>query len=142
MQILSDLVGKIIITEVKPERPSHAHFLAAMVEQFVSSGKLRIQAEVAKIPLNALVPKIQSLFQGRRLQSRRCWMRHVRISKVEWQTPLVSCAPAARMRPGKTDQIKRALQMALTVARIAGVVSHVHSQESFTKSLYKFSPEH
>ena len=40
IQILSDLVGEIIITEVKPERPSHAHFLAAMVAQFVNCGKL------------------------------------------------------------------------------------------------------
>ena len=46
MQILSDLVDKITITEVKLERPSHAHFWAAMVAQFVSCGKPRTQAEV------------------------------------------------------------------------------------------------
>ena len=47
----------------------------------------------------------------------------------------------------KTGQIKQALQMALTVAtlqaneEIPGVGSHVHSQECFTKFVYKSIPE-
>ena len=60
MQILSDLLGKIIFTKVNPEQLSHAHFLASMVAHFVSCGKVQTQAVEAKIPLNVLVPKIQA----------------------------------------------------------------------------------
>ena len=40
MQILSNLVGKTIAAMGNPERPLHADFLAAMVAQYVSCGKL------------------------------------------------------------------------------------------------------
>ena len=72
-------------------------------------------------------------------------MRHVRIGEVEWQKPVVTCSPAAKARPG--NRIKRALQMALTVSMlhtneaIPGVVCGTHSQESFTKFVYKVIPE-
>jgi hypothetical protein len=86
LNMIAELVSRILITDAHPGRPSHAHFLSTMVAQFIGSGRITTGADVPRIPLQVLAPRVQGLLQSAAATSvtKRGWMDKVKRGMSKW----------------------------------------------------------
>ena len=59
-EFVSSLVGRVLVTDSMPGNISHAHFLAAIVADYVKEKNLVVtSAHIAQIPHEELTPRAQ-----------------------------------------------------------------------------------